>query len=372
MHPSMTVDTEPGTPVPGESALCGDARRAIDMAIAGEVKNGLQLAVLTRTKARERKDATAELMALNAAARCHNIRNDAIATFTAGMDAVELALHIGDRRGLAHALCTIAYTTIDLQLAEHTTSLAECAVADAKALQDPELEFRARQVFGVMLGDLNRFDEARQQFEWARQATAAMSNSSSFGYRIEWNLALLNRKEAAYCHARGALVEMQAACERVMKHSAAALARAGATRSATLEVGLALARGGVQALRGDLPTAIGETEAAISLAARGKLLGPIPAASLRLAEFHRAAGQLQKVSAVLSEGLRIAQSLRPNAHVGALCDALAEAARVDGNALEARRWERSAEEERSTFRKEQDMARDYLWKLRAQVIPGAA
>ena len=47
-------------------------------------------------------------MALNAAARCHNIRNDAIATFSAVMDAVALVLKISDRRGLAHALCTIA------------------------------------------------------------------------------------------------------------------------------------------------------------------------------------------------------------------------------------------------------------------------
>ncbi len=370
-HQSMTVDTEPGTPVPGESALCSDARRAIEIAIAGEVKKGLQLAVETRTKARDRKDATAELMALNAAARCHNIRNNAIATFTAGMDAVELALQIGDRCGLAHALCTIAYTTIDLQLAEHTTSLAECAIADAMALKDAELEFRSRQVFGVMLGDLNRFADARQQFELARQATSTMPNKS-FGYRIEWNLALLCRKEAAYCHARGAIVDMQAACERVMKHSGTALALAGTTRSATLEVGLALARGEVHALRGDLSTAICETESAIALAIREKLSGPIPAASIRLAQFHQAAGQQQWVVGVLDEGLRIAQSLRPNAHLGALCDALVEAARAEGSLLEAKRWERSADEERSTFRKEQDMARDYLWKLRARVVPGAA
>ena len=69
------------------------------------------------------------------------------------------------------------------------------------------------------------------------------------------------------------------------------MSKAGDTKSATLEVGIALVRGEIHALQRDLVAAIRETTAAITLASLAKLMGPILAASIRLAEFHRLSGQ---------------------------------------------------------------------------------
>ena len=195
------------------------------------------------------------------------------------------------------------------------------------ALKDHELEFRARQVFGVMPGDLRRFDNARRQFDLARDA-ARMTGNPRLDYRIAANLALLSRKEATHFHKLGETGNFQAARAMAIRHADAALALAGDTKSATLEVGIALVRGEIHALQGDLGAAIREATAATTLASRAKLMGPILAASIRLAEFHRLSGQ-------------------PASSVGVL-------------------------QERQSFRQEHGIARDYLWKLRAQVLPGAA
>ncbi|MEP7157672.1 MAG: hypothetical protein ABI905_17950 [Betaproteobacteria bacterium] len=331
-------------------------------AIGGDIRRGLAMAIEARKQARDAGDASAELAALNAAARCHSLRNDSIASLSAGTDAAALAGKLGDVNAMAHALCSIANTAFTLQLMDESREIAARTVAVSVELHDDDLECRARQVYGVILGDLFRFDEAAEQISLAL-AAARRHGLAAFEYRVQANVASLSRKQARYFAKAGDETRMQAAANAAMDEAARVIAIAQRGKLQALEITMSALQGEVLALRGDIAGAIARTRFAIDLASRNRQFSNIPPASLRLAGFHRAQGNLPLARAALQEGLQSAETLRPTFRIAEICAAIADCEQDMGNAGAATTWRQRADDEQQSFAQERETARGYLRRI---------
>ena len=356
----------PGPPAAGEGAgetrLQAAAREAVEIAIGGNIKRGLGMAIEARREAREMGDTVAELAALNAAARCHSLRNDSIASLSAGTDAAALARKLGDVKATAHALCSIANTAFTLQLMEESRIIATRTVAVSVELADDDLECRARQVLGVILGDLLLFDEAAIEIDLAL-AAAQRHGLAAFEYRVQANVASLARKRARHYAKQGHSAQMKVACDEAMNESTRIIEIAHREKIQALEITMSALQGEMLALRGDHAGAIARTRFAIDLATRNRQFSNIPPASLRLAAFHRAQGDFSLVREVLLEGLQSAEMLRPTFRIAEICEALAACEEDSGDPAAAIPWRERAQEEQASYAHEREKARGYLIKI---------
>ncbi len=354
---------EPGN---DDNALMGLAREAVDVALAGDIKRGLSMALDARHRARSAGDSHAELAALNATARCHSLRNDSIASLSVGIDAATLAQKLGDRLALAHALCAIANTAFTLQLLEESIDISARAVEDSMLLRDNDLECRARQVYGVILGDLKRFGEAREQLHLAL-AAAERDGRLSLQYRVQGNLASLSRKEARFHAASGDELRMQAACSAALAAASSLVERAKPQKLYSLEMNMTSLAGEIHGLQGDIDSAVNETRLAIELAARARQPSNIPPAALRLAKLLQSRGELTDALAVLKGGLAAAETLRPTFRIAELCEMIGSIEEQRGDAATASSWQQRAAVERQSFAAERQIAAGYMRKLNAEI-----
>lgn len=346
----------------GEGRLQTVVREAVEIAIGGNIKRGLAMAIDARREARDTGDKVAELAALNAAARCHSLRNDSIASLSAGTDAAALAQQLGDVKATAHALCSIANTAFTLQLMEESRIIATRTVAVSVQLADDDLECRARQVLGVILGDLCLFDEAAIEIELAL-AAAQRHGLAAFEYRVQANFASLARKRARFYAKEGDEIRMKTACDEAMAESARIIEIAHREKIQALEITMSALQGEMLALRGDHAGAIARTRFAIDLAARNRQFSNIPPASLRLAAFYRAQDEFSLAHEALLEGLQSAEMLRPTFRIAEICERIAVCEEESGDPASAIPWRERAEEEQASFAHERERARGYLRKI---------
>ncbi len=350
-----------------QSRLLAMAREAVEIAIAGNIRRGLAVALEARRQAREGGDAGAELAALNAAARCHSLRNDSIASLSAGTDAAALARKLGDSVALCHALCSIANTAFTLQLLDESREIAVRTVAGSVQLKDDDLECRARQVYGVILGDLCRFEEAKIEFDLAI-AAARRHGLAAAEYRVQANVASLFRKRMRYYAKQGDNAQMRGVSELAMQEAERIIGLARRDNIQALEITMNALQGEVLSLRGDLAGAIVKTRHAIDLASLNRQFGNIPPASLRLASFYRAQSDFKREREALQEGLRNAELMRPTFRIAGICDAIAECEEAAGNPITALPWRERAQEERESFEHERERARGYLRRIIGELV----
>ena len=338
------------------------SREAVAIAIAGDIKRGLAQAIDARRQARDSGDAMGELAALNACARCHSLRNDSIASLSAGTDAAALAGRLGDVHALAHALCSIANTAFVLQLMDESRQIAARTAAVSAGLRDDDLECRARQVYGVILGDLGCFDEAAGEIALAL-AAARRHGLAALEYRVQANAASLARKRARFHARQGDPQRMLAAADEAMQEAARIIVIAQQEKIQALEITMSALQGEMLWLRGDTAGAIARTSYAIALASRNRQFSNIPPASLRLASFHRTQGQISLAREALQEGLHSAESLRPTFRIAEICEAIAACEEANGDGLAAMSWRDRAQEEQVSFSLEREKARGYLRRI---------
>ncbi len=239
------------------------AAEAVQIALGGNIKRGIALALAARERARAAKDSLAELAALNAASRCHSMNNDALTALSSGIDALALAEKLHDKRGEAHALCSIAGAAFSLRLLDESCPIAERAIVEAIFLQDDDLEARARLVYGENLGDLNRFSDAAHQLDCAAVA-AQRHGPAGLENRVLAKLATLAAKEAQYHVGRGDTAAAEPACKKAMERADLVIPLANAQRNTTLMVSMLGLRARVREYRGEWAAARDETYAALA------------------------------------------------------------------------------------------------------------
>lgn len=111
-----------------------------------------------------------EMRALNIAAMCHYHRGDYLAGLASGFDAYQLSVKLYDPAGSGRALMGIAGAAYALLSYSEAEQGFRRAVEIAREIDDEDLELRAMNSLGVVLGDMNRFDEAEHLLRevWTR------------------------------------------------------------------------------------------------------------------------------------------------------------------------------------------------------------
>lgn len=337
------------------------AAEAVQIALGGNIKRGIALALTARERAREANDPIAELAALNAASRCHSMNYNALTALSSGIDALGLAEKLLDQRGAAHALCSIASAAFALRLLDESSPISEHVIAEAIALQDDDLEARARMVYGENLGDLYRFVDAAYQLNRALLAAQRLGAAGQENRALA-KLATLAGKEAQYCAELGDAAAAEQACKTALHRADQVFPLAKAQKNTNLMVSMLGLRARVHVFRGVWTAARDETCEALALARQFNYLSPIPPWSMRLAAIYLREDDVAGARSTLEDGLRAAESLRPTFRIGELCEALLQLEQKAGNAGAAQYWQNRVAEERLAFDKEREQARAILAK----------
>ena len=351
----MKSDTDDKLPSIESNLFEAMALEAVQIALGGNIKRGISLALNARGRARAAQDERAELAALSAASRCHSMNNDALASFSSGIDAQALAQKLGDQRSLGHALCSIASSAFVLRLLDASIPVAERAIAEAVDLHDDDLESRARVILGENLGNLQRFDEARRQLELALEAARRLG-AAGLQNRAHAKLGTLAAKEAEYFAARDETSGVERACSVALQCANEIILLAKEQRNSTLVVSMLGLRARVHEFRGEWVAARDETAAALALARQSAYLSPIPPWSLRLAALLIREGDFAGARSTLEEGLRTAENLRPSFRIGELCEALMQLEQRTGDTAAAAQWQERVDDERRIFEVERERA----------------
>lgn len=352
-----------------DNALMRLAREAVDVALTGDIKRGLSLAQEANTRARAAGDTRAALAALNAAARCHSLRNDSINSLAAGIDAAALARTLDDGVALGHALCAIANTSFTLKLLEECEPFVRRAIDEACRHEDADLESRARQSYGVLLGDLGRFGEARSQLEAAVDA-ARRDGRAALVLRVESNLVNVTRKQVRFHSAQGNQAALREVGARALADAAALIERVRAQQQQSQEMMLTSLMSEVHALLGDAEVAMVMAAQAMEMALHNRQHASLPPQALRLSEMLRRSGRLPEAFDALQRGLQAAEQLRPTFRIAELCAALAVVEAERGDAVAAEGWRQRTITEQAQFESGRQMAAGFLKRLHAELAAG--
>ena len=177
-------------------------------------REGLRAAREALAIARRRNDPLAIGQALSAATLCHYQRGDHVAAVATGIDAVE-AYADGDVLGRSRAFQSIALALFAVEAFDLAGEMAARAVADANAGGDRERVAFSATVYGIILGDRGRFNDARRQFRtaaayyravddqvrlkksasnlghtWRKQGEAQLAKGLAAQARVYWKRAL--------------------------------------------------------------------------------------------------------------------------------------------------------------------------------------
>ncbi len=335
------------------------AHEAVEIALAGDIHLAHARALEALNLARDSKNRTAELAAINAAACCHNLRYDQLGGLTVGMDALAMAENIGDKRAYAYALCSITASTFSLRLLNETLPISEHAIAEAIAHGDVSLEAHTRRIHGENLGDLGRLDEARCQLD---QAMAAAQQTTSNGL-INWvasQHATLSGKVAQHFAAIGQRIEMERACEDALQRAEHATKIAHQQNNVYRIVSMGVIRAKIHEYRGESAAERDETNIVLKLAHKHRYQSPIPPMSLRLARLQIAEGKFGRARLTLEKGLLAAEALRPTFRIGEICDAITRVAEQHQDHVRANHWRVRASAEKKLFERERERVKTLL------------
>jgi tetratricopeptide (TPR) repeat protein len=156
---------------PAELArLRGLNEDAAKLSHAGEPKRALLVLREALESAQRLGRQDEEMRALNIAAMCHYHRGDYLAGLASGFDAYQLSVKLYDPAGSGRALMGIAGAAYALLSYSEAEQGFRRAVEIAREIDDEDLELRAMNSLGVVLGDMNRFDEAEHLLRevWTR------------------------------------------------------------------------------------------------------------------------------------------------------------------------------------------------------------
>lgn len=327
-------------------ALAAAAAHAVALARAGDSRKGLALALRARQQARGLEIERGEADALNAAAIVHAMRGDHIAAVAAGIDAYGVARRTGERSMMGHAMVTLCQSAFALgALPEARGAIAGC-IAQAEREADPNLEIRARNAMGILLGDAGEFDAAQR--ELARALFLVRDHrDATCPSRIMANLANLRCKRARRLLALGQDAEAKPECQRARRLAVSARDVALQEPNLPVEIDALAIQGRASDLAGDRRDALAHLAAACGVGLAARCRTPLPWILCERGRIHLALGDAEAAHALYLEALDIAQELRPSMKLEEACAGLARVERSRGNDIGQRRWaERAATEAR--------------------------
>lgn len=188
------------------------AESALTIGRRGDTKEALLILHGGIEAARRAGDRRGEIIAMNAAALVHSIRGDFWASLAGSIDAFFMARRENDRLGMGQAMTMLAGAFLLMTPIDSEIELLRRSLAIADEEGNLKLQIRVHNLFGIVLGDLGRFDDAEMHLDLA--LVLAGSPEAVFDrWRVKTNIANLLRKRAEDAGRRGA-TELCCDCAR--------------------------------------------------------------------------------------------------------------------------------------------------------------
>ncbi len=324
------------------------AESALVVGRRGDTKEALLILHGGIEAARRSNDRRGEIITMNAAALVHSIRGDFWASLAGSIDAFFMARRENDRLGMGQAMTMLAGAFLLMTPVDSEIELLRKSLAIAEEERNLKLQIRVHNLFGIVLGDLGKFDEAEVQLDLALVLSG--SPEAVFDrWRVKTNIANLLRKRAEDAKRRSAADQCADYATRGLELVDGVIAHC--LEQDKLPI-LLDAQGVAGLLLLQLDQHAGAYErfrAARDLAVTRKNRSVLSFIGLEMARLEMRAGDMQAAEQSLQDGLREAALFRPSNKAAALSVLMAELCADRGDAKGEANWRTSAEAARAEF-----------------------
>ncbi|MBP8119827.1 MAG: tetratricopeptide repeat protein [Burkholderiales bacterium] len=347
---------------------------AIRTARRGDTRSSIALARQAYRLARQESQ-VAELEALNALAMCQGANGSFIESIATSIDAFRLARQTRHRSGAAYALTTMAGgASFILDADQVVLDMLGVCRAEAAALDDPVLMVRVLNTFGLVYGNLQRFDDADSQYDLGVQLVHDSPGRAGMvtpAYLMAGNKAFLSvlRAKAAQLDQRD---ETQADADRRIAY---VLDIANSEANIDAQARALFCLGQLRSLQARYDEALAAFAATLERAHLVRQSPRLIDTYIETSKVHAAQEQYDPALEALEQAFEIADANRPTNKVYVSCEGMEVMYRSVGRLREAAHYRAKTVRERDAFIRENELAmRDLnaFWRTVAAGQAGAA
>lgn len=333
-------------------AACDEAIRS---SRRGDTRAGIELARRAYRLAR-RESPEAEVEALNALALCQTANGSFIESIATSIDVITLARQHANRRAVAYALTTMAGAASYILDADRVVlEMLQVCRFEANALTDSALQVRIHNTFGLVYGNLTRFDDADLEYDAGiALVTTADARAGLFtpSYLMAGNKAFLSvqRARAAVPAQFAALADD---AERRIEH---VLGLAAAEKNIDAEARAWFCRGQLRTLQARHVEALDAFGQALTRATQIRHQPRLIDTNIEIGNLYAADQQFDKALEAMEEAYQLADANRPTPKVVTACEGVAAMFTSLGREREAAHYRAKTERERETFGRDSSLA----------------
>ncbi|MCY7387384.1 MAG: hypothetical protein LH481_04860 [Burkholderiales bacterium] len=333
-------------------AACDNAMRS---SRRGDTRAGIDLARHAYRLARQ-ESPEAELEALNAMALCQTANGSFIESIATCIDVIGLARQHANRHAAAFALTTMAGSASFILDANNVVlEMLRVCRSEADALDDTPLKVRIHNTFGLVYGNLGRFDEGDLEYDEGIALVDMADGRAALitpGYLIMGNKAFLSvqRAKAASAEAFPALAEV--AEGRIQN----VLGIATVEMNIDAEARALFCLGQLRTLQHRIAEALEAFGQALSRATQIRHNPRLLDTNIEISKVYASEMQFEKALEAMEEAYQIADANRPTAKVASTCEGIAAMYASLKRERDAAHYRARTVRERETFGRENEIA----------------
>ena len=336
-------------------ALQAACDNAIRSSRRGDTRSSIGLARHAYRLARQ-ENTEAELEALNAVALCQSANGSFIEGIATSIDAFSLARQHDHRLGAAYALTTMAASASFILDADSVVlDMLRVCRDEANAMRDAPLQVRIHNTYGLVYGNLSRFDEADSEYDQGIALVGTGGPRAGLmtpGYLMSGNKAFL-----AVQRARAAPIE------DFGRHAADADARiqyvlgiATRERNIDAEARAFFCLGQLRGLEKRGAEALSAFAEALPRATQIRHNPRLIDTNIEISKLYAAEQAFDDALEALEAAYEIADANRPTGKVAIACEGMATMYANLGRSREAAHYRAKTEREREAFARENEFA----------------
>ena len=311
---------------------------ALDLGRKGEMRGALAILQRGIETARAAGEKRGEVIVLNGVALLHSIRGDFWASLAGSIDAFFLANQHEDRSGMAHAMTMLAGSLLLMTPVDSEIGLLNTALKIAEEERDLRLQVRVHNLLGILLGDLQRFDQAEVHLDLGMMLSEC--DKSGFDrWRVMANVANLQRKRAEASHDQSHRAEFCATGLALINRVEAHCREHG---KAPIQLDALRIGGMLHALQGRDDLAHARFTSAWVFAHEQKQRSVLPSLAMEIGRMELDCGRLNSAETTLADGLREAAQYRPSPKAAGLCELMARLHQMHGDERGEAHWHAEA------------------------------
>jgi tetratricopeptide (TPR) repeat protein len=303
--------------------------QAVESAIVatrgGDALGGLRQARLAYSRVARGNNIADKIIGLNCLALCQASHGSYIEAIATAMDVFALAQGEGDELQQAYALTTLAgAANFVLDTIDASHKMLDRCIDIAQTHGDIALEVRGRSIRGMVLGTLQRFDEANHDFEWATQHISQAGVMTPLRL-VEGNWAQMFLKRAKIRQGEAREADWAAAETRILR----VLADNEASDDIEAQSRLHSSVGDLRLHQGRREEAIHAYTRSLALGVKVRNIGSIVRAQMDLAHMALASGEFSLALSQFDAAYMSAETIRPSSQLAAACRGAAQAWALD-------------------------------------------